>query len=498
MYSGVDAHADNSNTTGSRRLAMAYYLSPVFQDAQLATSTGIPLVGGKLYTYLASSTTPATVYQDDAGGSSHTNPIILNARGEPPAPIWINGGQSIKFALHDAADVPIRTIDDVTGVGDPTGITNTVSEWMAFSHAPTYVSAASFTVTGNQTADLNVGRRVKIPVSGNTSYGTITASAFGAVTTVTINTAGSVGLDSSIDALSSFEIGLLSGSNQSVPYPLASFEYTTAGSSGAYTLATICLGTLTTGERIRVKFHTAGPSTGISTLNRDSLGAKALKRYTPAGAKVDAPITANLLTDIEYDGTDFVVLMPLNFPHGKERFTSNGTFTVPLGVYTVWASGAGGGAGGGGANGAYGGGGGGAGAQQLASALSVTPGASISVTIGQSGTGGANAVDGNDGTATVFGALLTLAGGVKGLRGGAGGAAGGAGGGDGGSPGGHSGTDDPVGGVGGGGIFGAGGAGGTFLLPAGTRGGGYGCGGGGGGPASAGAAGRDGFLLIEW
>jgi len=198
---------------------MAYYLSPVFQDAQLATSTGIPLVGGKLYTYLASSTTPATVYQDDAGGSSHTNPIILNARGEPPAPIWINSGQTIKFALHDAADVPIRTIDDVSGVGDPTGITNTVSEWMTFSHAPTYISASSFTVTGNQTADLNVGRRVKIPVSGNTSYGTITASAFGAVTTVTIDTTGSVGLDSSIDALSSFEIAILSGDNSSLPSP---------------------------------------------------------------------------------------------------------------------------------------------------------------------------------------------------------------------------------------------------------------------------------------
>lgn len=218
MYSGVDAQPAKTNTNGRNR-RMAYYLSPVFQDAQLTTSTGIPLVGGKLYTYLGGSTTPATVYQDDAGGSSHTNPIILNARGEPPAPIWINGGQSIKFALNDANDVPIRTIDDVTGVGDPTGITNTVSEWTTFSYAPTYVSASSFTVTGNQTADLNVGRRVKIPVSGNTSYGTITASAFGAVTTVTIDTTNSVGLDSSIDALSSFEISILSGDNVSLPAP---------------------------------------------------------------------------------------------------------------------------------------------------------------------------------------------------------------------------------------------------------------------------------------
>ena len=480
---------------------MAYYLSPVFQDAQLATSTGIPLVGGKLYTYLSSSTTLATVYQDDAGGSSHTNPIILNARGEPPAPIWINGGQSIKFALHDAADVPIRTIDDVTGIGDPTGITNTVSEWMTFSHAPTYVSAASFTVAGNQTADLNVGRRVKIPVSGNTSYGTITASTFGVVTTVTINTAGSVGLDSSIDALSSFEIGILSGSNQSVPYPLASFEYTTAGSSGAYTLSTICLGTLTTGERIRAKFHTAGPATGINTLNRDSLGAKALKRYNTTGAKIDANITANLLTDIEYDGTDYVVLTPLDLPHGKTRYTSNGNWVAPAGVTTAWLTGCGPGGGGAGGNSAtVGGGGGGGGQSVIAEAVTVVPGTSYTVTIGTGGAGSVSAAaNGSAGSgATVFGStLLSLAAGAGGTVSGAGGAAGGAGGSAQGGAAGVSGSDFPVGGTGGASMFGAGGAGGTGAVPPRT-GSGYGSGGGGGASLAPGAAGSNGFLLVEW
>ena len=480
---------------------MAYYLSPVFQDAQLATSTGIPLVGGKLYTYLASSTTLATVYQDDAGGSSHTNPIILNARGEPPAPIWINSGQAIKFALHDAADVPIRTIDDVTGIGDPTGITNTVSEWMTFSHAPTYVSAASFTVAGNQTADLNVGRRVKIPVSGNTSYGTITASTFGVVTTVTINTAGSVGLDSSIDALSSFEIGILSGSNQSVPYPLASFEYTTAGSSGAYTLSTICLGTLTTGERIRVKFHTAGPATGVNTLNRDSLGAKALKRYDTTGAKIDANITADLLTDIEYDGTDYVVLAPLDLPHGKTRYTSNGTWTAPAGVTTAWLTGCGPGGGGAGGNSAtVGGGGGGGGQSVIAEAVTVVPGTSYTVTIGTGGAGSVSAAaNGSAGSGpTVFGStLLSLAAGAGGTVGGAGGAAGGAGGSAQGGAAGVGGSDYPVGGTGGSSMFGAGGAGGTSVVPP-RIGSGYGSGGGGGAGTSVGAGGSNGFLLVEW
>ena len=278
MYSGADAQPANTNTNGRNR-RMAYYLSPVFQDAQLTTSTGIPLVGGKLYTYLASSTTPATVYQDDAGGSSHTNPIILNARGEPPAPIWINGGQSIKFALHDAADVPIRTIDDATGVGDPAGITNTVSEWTTFSYAPTYVSASSFTVTGNQTADLNVGRRVKIPVSGNTSYGTITASAFGAVTTVTIDTTGSVGLDSSISSLSSFEIALLSGDNSSLPSPTAFTARTTltVGTAAAN------LHTITNATETATSSTTARPLITYENTTADATSAALLFYKSRAG-----------------------------------------------------------------------------------------------------------------------------------------------------------------------------------------------------------------------
>ena len=202
---------------------MAYYLSPIFQDAQLATSTGIPLVGGKLYTYLAGSSTPATVYQDDGGGASHANPIVLNARGEPSAPIWIVAGQSIKFALYDASNSLIRTVDDVTGVNDPTSIsTSTPTEWVSLSLVPTYISSTSFSVPGNQSSTLHVGRRVKIPVSGNTSYGWITASTPSGsppsnITTITVDTTNSAGLDSSISSLTSFEYALLSGDNPSVP-----------------------------------------------------------------------------------------------------------------------------------------------------------------------------------------------------------------------------------------------------------------------------------------
>lgn len=87
--------------------------------------------------------------------------------------------------------------------------------------------------------------------------------------------------------------------------------FTSAGTAPAFTVASSpAYGALTANQRMRVKFHAAG-TTGSNTLNRDGLGAKNLKQYDSTGAKVAAVITAGQLADIEYDGTDMVVLDPL-------------------------------------------------------------------------------------------------------------------------------------------------------------------------------------------
>lgn len=69
---------------------------------------GEPLVGGKVYTYQAGTTTPLVTYTDYTGASANPNPVILNARGE--APIWLGSG-IYKFKLTDANDVEIWTVD---------------------------------------------------------------------------------------------------------------------------------------------------------------------------------------------------------------------------------------------------------------------------------------------------------------------------------------------------------------------------------------------------
>lgn len=71
---------------------------------------GNPLAGGKLYTYDAGTTTPRLTWSDSAQTAPHTNPIILDARGE--ATIFWNG--AYKVELRTAADVVIWTVDNVT------------------------------------------------------------------------------------------------------------------------------------------------------------------------------------------------------------------------------------------------------------------------------------------------------------------------------------------------------------------------------------------------
>lgn len=89
-------------------------LLPVLRQRFL-DANGLPLAGGKLYSYLAGTSTPRATYTDRGGSTSNANPIILDANGY--ADVWINTGY-FKFVLTDASDVAIWTVDQV---GIPSG-----------------------------------------------------------------------------------------------------------------------------------------------------------------------------------------------------------------------------------------------------------------------------------------------------------------------------------------------------------------------------------------
>jgi hypothetical protein len=213
-------------------------------------------------------------------------------------------------------------------------------------------------------------------------------------------------------------------------------------------------------------------------------------------------------------------------------FTSSGSWTVPQGVTTILVSGCAGGGGGGGGGttnsstgGAVSGAGGGAGQSVIKKSISVTPGHTITITIGSGGSGGAGgaaggnngAIGGNGGSTVLYDStssttLLTLTGGSGGSGGspnsGQAGAIGGGGypkGGD--SP--DSTTLCGISGVGGSTPFGGGGTNSraaTSNAFAGSNGYSYGSGGAGGGASyyntsyagGAGGAGASGIMIIEW
>jgi len=72
------------------------------------------MVGGKLYTYLAGTTTPHTTYQDKDGNIANTNPVVLDSRGE--ANVWLDTTVLTKFILTDVNNVEIWSVDNIGAV----------------------------------------------------------------------------------------------------------------------------------------------------------------------------------------------------------------------------------------------------------------------------------------------------------------------------------------------------------------------------------------------
>jgi hypothetical protein len=94
---------------------MTNVLSPGAKQ-QFFDNNGRPLVGGKLFTYEAGTTTKLSTYTDSGGMSTNTNPVILDYRGE--CNLWIPPNVPYKYVLAPSTDTdpptnPIWSVDDV-------------------------------------------------------------------------------------------------------------------------------------------------------------------------------------------------------------------------------------------------------------------------------------------------------------------------------------------------------------------------------------------------
>ena len=267
--------------------------SPFGPKPQIELASGIPAVGYKLFFYVAGSVnTKQNTYTDSAGTVANTNPIVLNTLGQPTTEIWFTAGQAYKVVLAPSTDTdpptsPVWSVDNLRGINDTTV---SIDQWVS-GPTPTYISATQFSLVGDQTSTFHIGRRIKATVTAGTVYGTITNSAYAALTTVTVSL-DSGALDSGLSAVS---YGLLSKTNQSVPYGLE---------LGAATAATAANGDDTTkvATTAFVQIVAVHPPNGRLTLTSatpvttgDVTGATTVY-YTPYGGNT-VPL---------WDGTRFV------------------------------------------------------------------------------------------------------------------------------------------------------------------------------------------------
>jgi hypothetical protein len=132
---------------------MAATLMPWPRAKFFVPGTNLPLVGGKVYTYAAGTTTPLASYSDPDGEVAHqnTNPIILDANGE--ASIYLADASLYKIHATTAGDatLPGYPVDDVAGGGYYANVVNQALEALELRSRVRLTSATNYYVstTGN-------------------------------------------------------------------------------------------------------------------------------------------------------------------------------------------------------------------------------------------------------------------------------------------------------------------------------------------------------------
>ena len=243
---------------------------------QFTTAAGVPLSGGKVYTYTAGTTTPQATFTDNTGATPNPNPIILNSRGE--ANIWL-GAANYKFRLTDANDVEIWTVDYIS--------------------APT--SGVSPVLSGNVTIDSDTpGPALKITQTGTGPVLRVQDSADPDSTPFIIDTNGNLGLGTAVptaqmEATGAAKIGSLTLTSS--PLPVA---------SGGTGLATLTANNVLIGNGTSaVSFVAPGTSGNVLTSNGTLWSSQPLPAIPPAAPPPTASAGVGQWVHINVDASSY-------------------------------------------------------------------------------------------------------------------------------------------------------------------------------------------------
>jgi hypothetical protein len=184
---------------------------------QIFGTDGTPLVGGKIYTYSAGTTTPLATYTDSGGLTANTNPIILDSLGQ--ANIWLTTLTSYKFSVYTSANVLLYTVDNIAAPVDyltlasPPPIGNTTPNTGAF----TTLTATTATVSGvTTTGTLTFSGGGSMTRPSEVGIQSISASAASSALTIS---ASALSLDFRSTTLTSGTVTTVSGTPANLVVP---------------------------------------------------------------------------------------------------------------------------------------------------------------------------------------------------------------------------------------------------------------------------------------
>jgi hypothetical protein len=312
---------------------MTTALSPSPKQQYFYTD-GTPLVGGKLYTYAAGTSTPLATYQDSSGLVSNTNPVILDSRGE--ANIWLSPGLAYKFILKDPNEATIWTVDNIdlglifSNVIITGGTINGVIIGNITPAAGSFTDlSASGTVTFNSNTQMQIpagttSERTTTPVDGMMRYNTTTGRYEGNITVAgqAISTLVNTGVDGKTAVLTTVTAhGLSTGAYITVTGVVpsqynGSFNITVIdGTSFQYTMLTnpggaaSTLGSFVIHQWTQIGGGATGGGTDQVFVENDQAATTSYAIPTGKNASTVGPITINAgVTITVASGSNWVIL----------------------------------------------------------------------------------------------------------------------------------------------------------------------------------------------
>ena len=225
--------------------AQSFSIMP-YAKIQFFDANGRPLVGGKVCSYQAGTTTPLATYSDSIG-TLNTNPVTLDSSGR--ANIWL-GTSAYKIQLQDSTGTPgvcngqvIWTVDNIiANLAALLSLTNTWTAPQTFNAATTFNALATFnsgitssgpnTLSGGGTLSGIFGGAPTFSGTPNFSSGfTSTTGSFSGQITSTVLTGTAPFVIASTTAVPNLNASLLLGCTWAIPCPIGS----TTPNTGVFT-----------------------------------------------------------------------------------------------------------------------------------------------------------------------------------------------------------------------------------------------------------------------